>query len=77
MPLPHFPTLVFFPVHTLPLTAQRIDIPDLSVNILAAMFMEANSWKSSFAAYGIWICETLVLFLQGRHSKLCVESFLI
>jgi len=48
---------------------QRTEIPDLFVNILDAIFIEANSWNSNFAAYGIWICEILVLFLQGRHSK--------
>lgn len=32
---------------------QRTEIPDLCVNILEAMFMDASSWKSNFAAYGI------------------------
>jgi uncharacterized lipoprotein NlpE involved in copper resistance len=47
----------------------RTVIPERFVYILAAMFIDASSWKSSFAAYGIWICEILVLFLHGRHSK--------
>lgn len=50
--------------------------PDLLVNILAAMFIDANSWKSSFVAYGICTCEIFVLFLQGLHSNDCVFSFL-
>ena len=29
---------------------QRIDTPDRSVNMRAAMFMDANSWNSSLAA---------------------------
>jgi len=48
---------------------QRMEMPDRLVNILDAIFMEASSWKSNFAAYGMWIWEILVLFLQGRHSK--------
>lgn len=48
---------------------QRTETPDLFVNILDAIFIEASSWNSNFAAYGIWICEILVLFLHGRHSK--------
>src|ERR1700712_4754917 len=40
------------------------------------MFIDANSWKSNFAAYGMWICEILVLFLQGLHSKDCVVILL-
>lgn len=61
----------FFPVprsYTSHLS-QRTEIPDRLVNILAAMFIDANSWKSSFAAYGMWIWEIFVLFLQGRHSN--------
>lgn len=50
--------------------------PDLSVNILAAMFMDWSSWKRSFAAYGMCTCAILVLFLHGRHSKDCFERFL-
>lgn len=38
----HFLHLLFF--------LQRTEIPDLFVNILEAMFMDANSWKSNFAA---------------------------
>ena len=33
------------------------------------MFMEASSWKSSLAAYGMWIWEIFVLLWQGRHSN--------
>lgn len=44
-------------------------MPDLFVNILVAIFIAANSWKSNLAAYGMWIWEIFVLFLQGRHSK--------
>jgi hypothetical protein len=29
---------------------QRTEIPDLLVNILDAIFIDANSWKSSLAA---------------------------
>ena len=43
--------------------------PLLSVNILVATFIAANSWKSNFAAYGITICAILVLFLHGLHSN--------
>lgn len=50
--------------------------PDLSVNILAAMFMDWSSWKRSFAAYGMWTCAIFVLFLQGRHSNDCLDRFL-
>lgn len=41
-----------------------------------AMFMAANSWKSSLAAYGMCTCAIFVLFLQGRHSKDCFVRFL-
>jgi hypothetical protein len=61
--------LIIFNLTFLKEDYQRTEIPDLFVNILAAIFIEANSWNSNFAAYGIWICEILVLFLQGRHSK--------
>lgn len=44
-------------------------IPDLFVYILAAMFIDASSWKRSLAAYGMCTCEILVLFLHGRHSN--------
>ena len=50
-------------------TDYRTVIPERFVYILAAMFIDASSWKSSLAAYGMWICEILVLFLHGRHSK--------
>ena len=33
------------------------------------MFIDASSWKSNLAAYGMWICEIFVLFLHGRHSN--------
>lgn len=33
-----------------PRASQRTETPDLVVNILAAMFMDANSWNSNFAA---------------------------
>lgn len=33
------------------------------------MFMEASSWKSNLAAYGMWIWEIFVLLWQGRHSN--------
>ena len=36
---------------------------------LVAMFIDISSWNSNFAAYGMWICEILVLFLHGRHSN--------
>jgi hypothetical protein len=36
--------------YTLTEVYQRTDIPDLFVNILAAIFIEANSWNSNFAA---------------------------
>jgi hypothetical protein len=36
-----------------PPRTQRTEIPDLLVNILDAMFIDANSWKSSLAAYGM------------------------
>jgi hypothetical protein len=36
-----------------PPNAQRTEIPDRLVNILDAMFIDASSWKSSLAAYGI------------------------
>lgn len=39
------------------------------VYILVATFIAANSWKSSFAAYGNTICAISVLFLQGLHSN--------
>jgi len=61
--------LFLTPLRRLSPYSQRTDIPDLFVNILAAMFIEASSWKSNFAAYGMWICEILVLFLQGLHSN--------
>jgi hypothetical protein len=32
---------------------QRTETPDLFVNILDAIFIEASSWNSNFAAYGI------------------------
>lgn len=47
----------------------RIETPLRLVYILVAIFMLANSWNSSFAAYGIWTCAIFVLFLQGRHSN--------
>lgn len=47
----------------------RIDTPDRLVYIRAAIFMDANSWNKSLAAYGICTCEILFLFLQARHSK--------
>lgn len=56
--------------------AQRTVMPDLLVNILDAMFIDASSWKSNLAAYGMWICEIFVLFLHGRHSKDWVEILL-
>jgi hypothetical protein len=36
--------------YTLDEVYQRTEIPDLFVNILAAIFIEANSWNSNFAA---------------------------
>jgi hypothetical protein len=51
-------------------------MPDLSVNIRAAMFMDISSWKSSLAAYGMCTCAILVLFLQGLHSNVCLVRFL-
>ncbi|KAH0560025.1 hypothetical protein GP486_003460, partial [Trichoglossum hirsutum] len=54
----------------------RAVTPDLFVYILAAMFMEASSWKSSFAAYGIWTCEIFVLLWQGLHSNRFFLRFL-
>jgi hypothetical protein len=30
----------------------RTEIPERLLNILAAIFIDANSWKRSFAAYG-------------------------
>ena len=47
----------------------RTVTPDRSVKSLVAMFIEPSSWNSSLAAYGMWICEILVLFLHGRHSN--------
>jgi len=38
-----------------PPSTQRTEIPDLLVNIRDAMFIDANSWKSNLAAYGMWI----------------------
>jgi hypothetical protein len=64
---PCFSSQFFFTLP--PPLRQRTDIPDRFVNILVAIFIAASSWKSNLAAYGIWICETLVLFLQGLHSK--------
>ena len=55
---------------------QRTDIPDLLVYIRAAMFIEASSWKSSFAAYGICTCEILFLFWHARHSNVFFLSLL-
>jgi hypothetical protein len=49
--------------------AQRTLTPLLFVNILVAIFIDANSWKSSFVAYGICTWLILVLFLHGRHSN--------
>lgn len=57
-------------------TPYLTDAPERSVYILAAMFIDCSSWNSSFAAYGMWTCAILVLFLQGRHSKDCLERFL-
>ena len=37
------------------------------------MFIDASSWKSSFAAYGMCTCAILFWLLHGRHWK----SFLI
>jgi len=53
---PHDVSPVISPIvhHTLH-EYQRTVTPDLFVNILAAIFIDASSWKSSFAAYGIWI----------------------
>lgn len=42
----------------------------------AAMFMAASSWNRSLAAYGMWTCAILVLFLHGLHSKDCFVKFL-
>ena len=56
--------------------AYRTEMPDLLVYILAAMFIEASSWKSSLAAYGMCTCEILVLFLHGRHSNVFFLRFL-
>ncbi len=56
--------------------AYRTVIPDLLVYILAAMFIDASSWKSNLAAYGMCTCEILVLFLQGRHSNVFFLRFL-
>ena len=36
-----------------------------------AMFMLCSSWKSSFAAYGMYSCETAVFVLHARHSNVC------
>ena len=41
----------------------------LFVYNLAAIFIEASSWKRSLAAYGICTCEILVLLLQALHSN--------
>lgn len=65
------PSLSFLENH------QRIVTPDRSVNILAAIFIACSSWNSSLAAYGMWICAILVLFLHGRHSNDCLERFLM
>lgn len=54
-----------------------MDTPDRSVNIREAMFIAASSWKSNFAAYGMNTCAILVLFLQGRHSNVCLVRFLL
>ena len=51
--LPSFPTLVHPFILPLPFLSYRTEIPDRSVNILDAIFIEANSWKSNLAAYGI------------------------
>jgi hypothetical protein len=59
-----------------PMAAYRTETPDLLVYIRAAMFIDASSWKSSFAAYGMCTCEILVLFLQGRHSNVFRLRFL-
>lgn len=59
------------------LSSYRTEAPDLLVKSLAAMFIDCSSWKSNLAAYGMWICAILVLFLQGRHSKDCLERFLL
>lgn len=52
-----------------PVCLYRTDTPDRSVNIRAAMFIEASSWNKSLAAYGMWTWEMRCLLLQRRHSK--------
>ena len=54
----------------------RTLMPDRFVYILAAMFIDASSWKRSLAAYGMCTCEILVLFLHGRHSNDAFLRFL-
>lgn len=56
--------------------SQRTVMPERFVYILAAMFMLASSWNSSFAAYGICTCATLVLLRHGLHSNCCFLRFL-
>src|SRR5204863_7538719 len=55
----------------------RNDTPDRFVYMRAAMFIEASSWNSSLAAYGMCTCEILFLFLHARHSKSPFFSLLI
>ena len=57
-------------------TAYRTDTPDRLVNILAEIFIAANSWNRSLAAYGICTCEIRCLLLQSRHSNSPFFNFL-
>jgi len=52
-PQPFLPLIIHSYIS--PSTTQRTEIPDLFVNILDAIFIDASSWKSNLAAYGMWI----------------------
>lgn len=67
--LPPNPFLPHIQSSIVQLYNQRTEMPDRLVNMRVAIFIDANSWNRSFAAYGIWIWDIFVLFLQGRHSK--------
>jgi hypothetical protein len=41
------------------------------------MFMACNSWKSNFAAYGMYTCEICVLFRQTEQWNSCFFKFAI